>query len=96
MTDWLHNLSVSTSTNLQTMYAADAGLYSQEYAQSTDLANYQGMRDPMNAWMWKHHPLKAYFQIEAFGKTNPIFVTGKQALIGTSVASLVLFMLMKR
>ena len=96
MTDWLHNVSVSSMTNMQTMYAANAGIYSQEYAQSTDLANYQGTRDPMNAWMWKHHPLKAYFQIEAFGESNPIFVTGKQALIGTSVASVVLYVLMKR
>ena len=96
MTDWLHNLSVSTSTNLQTMYAADAGVYSQEYAKSTDRVNYNGMRDPMNAWMWKHHPLNAYFQIEAFGPSNPIFVTGTQVLIGTSVTGLVLYMPMKR
>ena len=93
MSDWVHNLSVSTSTNLQKMYAANSGIYSQEYAQSTDLANYYGAKDQMNAWMWKHHPLQAYFQLEPFGASSPIFVTGKQALIGTSVAGIILYVM---
>ena len=88
---FLQGLTASTSENVQLGWINQGGTsYTQEFAAATDQSKFQGQEDVENAWMWAHHPLRAYFKINAFG--SPIFVTGKQALIASVVGSVFIYL----
>ena len=91
MSAWFQDLSSSTSENIQLGWIDKGGPnYMQEFSVAKDNAQFQGQEDAINAWMWKHHPLRAYFKVNAFG--SPIFVSGKQALIASTIGSVFIYM----
>ena len=91
MSSWGHDLSLSTAANIQLGWINPGGTnYANEFSVAKDNSYFQGSEDAMNAWMWRHHPLRAYFKVSAFG--NPIFVTGKQALIASTIGSVFIYM----
>ena len=83
MANWL---GTTTSDNIQLGWVNSGGTnYFEQYQSATDASLFAGQEDAINAWMWRHHPLRAYFKISTMGQTA--FVSGKQSLIALAVAS---------
>ena len=88
---WLQGLTASTSENVQLAWMNPGGTnYVQEFSLAADQSKFQGQEDVENAWMWAHHPLRAYFKLNVGGA--PIFVTGKQALIVSAIGSVFIYL----
>ena len=98
MTDWLTSMSVASYNDIQAKWADNSkdptkSAPINEYFQSGAMTQFAGAEDPINAWMWKHHPLIAYLDVNAWGKH--IYVSGRNVAIGSSSAALLLFLLLR-
>ena len=97
MTDWLTNMSIASYDDIQTKWNAhpnnDPTKASRldEYFQAGAYTQFAGLEDPVNAWMWKNHPMIAYLDIPVWGKH--MYVCGKNVAIGSSIAALMLYVI---